>query len=246
MKYLNIILTLFVTVLVSCSVDSTGGVSSVTDYPIITLNGDEVVYIEQGSTYNEQGAIAMEGENEIPTEITYSSGSYYGNSGVDTNTPDQYTVSYSAVNADGFAGNALRTVWVVPATGDLVNSIEGLYTADAQRAPTFTPSSQYQDMEYVIITKTGGNTYSITHAIGGYYDMGRGYGPGYAAAGAIITANDIPSNDFSISQAVFPIWGNTVDVTEFTVDPTTKMITFTGDGNFGNGTFKVQLKQVQF
>ena len=75
--------------------------------------------------------------------------------------------------------------------------------------------------------------------------MGRGYGSGYAAKGAVITANSIPGNDFTVTQAVFPVWGNTADVTELTVNPETKSITWTGLGNFGNGTFKVQLTQVQ-
>lgn len=241
MKYLNIILTLFVTVLVSCSIDSTGDVSSVTNYPIITLNGDDVVYIEQGSAYSEQGAVAMEGENEIPTDITYSPGSYYGNAGVDTSTPDSYTISYSAVNQDGFAGSALRTVYVYPKTGDLTTSIEGLYTADILRG-----TSPRTNLGYIFIVKISGNTYSLSHGIGGWYDYGSGYGPNYAARGAVITANDIATNDFTVTDAVFPIWGNVVVNSDFTVDAGNKTISFTGTGNFGNGIFKVTLNQVQF
>lgn len=246
MKHIKIILILFVTGLVSCSADETGGVSSVTNYPIITLNGDALEFITQGTTYNDPGAVATEGDAEIPVETSAGSGSYFGNPGIDTSTPDQYFITYSAENADGFSGSALREVWVVPPTGDLTTSIEGLYTSDVQRAPTFTPSAQYDDMEYIIISKTGANTYAITDAVGGYYDLGRGFGNGYSAQGAIITANDIATNDFTITQAVFPIWGNTADITLFTVDAASKTITFDGNGNFGNGTFRTQLTQVQF
>ncbi len=239
-----IVYMMAVTLLGSCTDDDTKNVSTVTNYPIVTINGDATVLVSQGTDYTELGAVAVEGESEIETNVSYSSGVYWGGTGIDTDSPDRYTVTYSATNQDGFDGNALRDVWVAN-TGDLVTSIEGLYLSSVQRAPDFTVSSQYTDMTYVIIKKTGTNTYEISHAIGGYYDFGRAYGPGYAARGAVITANDIASNDFSISQAVFPVWGNTVDITEFTVDSRSKQITFTGDGNFGNGTFKVQLTQVQ-
>jgi hypothetical protein len=245
MKYLYILLFLVTGTLVSCVQDDTDGVSSITNYPIITVNGPSFMVVNQGDTYVDAGAVSTENGAEIETTTSISNGTYFGAAGVDTNSPDQYIVTYSALNADGFSGNASREVWVAN-TGDLTTSIEGLYTSSTQRAPSFTPSAQYNDMEYVIIAKTGANTYAISHAIGGYYAYGRGYGSAYAAQGAVITVNDIASNDFSISQAVFPAWGNTVDITDFKVDSANKAITFTGNGNFGNGTFKVQLKQVQF
>lgn len=241
-KYIAYIMA--ATLIGSCSDDDTKNVSTITNYPIVTINGDATVLVSEGTDYTELGAVAVEGESEIDTNVSYSSGVYWGATGIDTNSPDRYTVTYSATNQDGFDGNALRDVWVAN-TGDLTTSIEGLYLSSVQRAPDFKVSSQYTDMTYVIIKKTGTNTYEISHAIGGYYDFGRAYGSGYAARGAVITANDIASNDFSISQAQFPVWGNTVDITEFTVDSANKQITFTGDGNFGNGTFKVQLTQVQ-
>ena len=246
MKNLIAILCLVTGTLISCSEEKTGNVSRITNYPIITLNGDPVEFVVQGETYTDPGAVAVEGDTEIPVETTNNSGTYYGSAGVDTSTPDLYVITYSAENADGFAGSNLRNVWVMPPAGDLTTTIEGFYTADVQRAPNFTPGPPYEDMQYILITKTGDNTYEMTHAIGGYYDIGRGYGPGYAARGAVITANSIPGNDFTVAQAQFPIWGNTVDITGMEVNASNKQITFTGDGNFGNGTFKVQLTQVQF
>jgi len=232
--------------LVSCiKEDTTANVSRITNYPIITVNGPSFLIVNEGSNYVDAGAVSTEDGNEIETITSFGNGTYFGTPGVDTSTPDQYLITYSAQNADGFSGSALREVWVAPPAGDLKTSISGLYTSSVQRAPLFAPSAKYNDLEFVFIIQTGANTYKLSHAIGGYYGMGRGYGPGYIAAGAVITANDIATNDFTISQATFPIWGNTVDVSEFTVDSGTKTITFTGNGNFGNGTFKVQLKQVE-
>ena len=246
MKKSRILIIVLITgILTSCSPDSTGDVSRVTNFPIITLNGSDLILLNEGGSYDEPGAVAVAGGAELPVVVNSGEGTYRGFEGVDSSKSDQYIVTYSAKNEDGFDGNALRTVWVAN-TGDLTTNIEGLYTSSIKRAPSFTPSPQYNDKQYVLIWKTGTDSYEISHAVGGYYDLGRGIGPGYAARGAVITANDITSNDFSISQAQFPIWGNTVDITEFTVDASNKTITFTGDGNFGNGTFKVQLKQVQF
>ena len=241
----KIIPVLIIAVLSSCTQDlDTEGISRVTIFPTMELVGDETVIVNIGSAYSDEGVIAKAGEDEIPVEVSYL-GEYYGKKTVDTSVPDMYNVTYSAANSDGIKLNStLRTIWVAK-TGDLVNSIEGLYISNVQRAPSFTQGDE-KNMKYVIISKKGDNTYEISHAIGGYYDYGRAYGSGYAARGAIITANNIVTNDFSISQAEFPIWGNVVDITDFTVDAGAKTISFTGNGDFGNGTFKVQLTQVQF
>lgn len=241
MKYLKIIFALFVTSLVSCSIDETGNVSSVTNYPIITLNGDSVEFVTQGDTYNDPGATATEGDNEIPHETNIGTGTYFGSNGVDTSKPDQYFITYSAENQDGFSGNALREVWVVPPTGNLTSSIEGLYASNVQRVGSDLQTGN----EYVLISKTASNTYTLSHGLGGYYDLGRGYGPGYAALGSVVTANNIASNDFSITDSTLPIWGYTVGVTGFTVDSATKTITYTGLASFGSA-FDVELTQVQF
>ena len=246
MKYVYVLLIMIAGVTSSCIGEvSTGDVSRQTDFPVITVNGDNPMFLLQGTPYVEEGAEAEAGGESIDVAISYGDGLNFGSPGVDTDVPDLYVVSYSAVNEDGFAGSALKEVYVLPPTGDLVNSIEGVYTSDVQRAPNFTPGPPYEALEYVFISKNEDGTYNLSHAIGGYYDMGRGYGSGYAAKGAVITANSIPGNDFTVTQAVFPVWGNTADVTELTVNPETKSITWTGLGNFGNGTFKVQLTQVQ-
>ena len=224
---------------------STGDVSRRTDFPVITLNGDNPQIIMQGDPYVELGAEAEAGGESIPVETSYGDGLNFGSPGVDTDVPDIYIVSYSAVNEDGFAGSALREVIVLPPTGDLVSSIEGLYTADVQRAPTFTAGPPYEDMEYVFISKNADGTYNLSHAIGAYYSIGRGYGPCYAAVGAVITANSIPGNDFDITDGLLTCWGYDAAVSDFTVNPETKTITYTGMTTFANGTFKVQLTQVQ-
>lgn len=246
MKFKIFISITIVGIICSCSSDlDTGDVSRLTSFPIITQTGSPEILVPLNTEFIDPGASAVAGSVSVEVQATYASGTYQGATGINTSVPDNYLVTYSAENSDGFDGTSIRSVWVAN-TGDLTTSIEGLYLSDVQRAPDFVPSAQYDDLKYVLIWKTGDNTYEISHAVGGYYDFGRAYGAGYAARGAEITVNDLATNDFTITQAVFPIWGNVADITEFTVDAANKMITYTGTGNFGNGAFKVQLKQVQF
>ena len=50
----------------SCSLEPVIN-STVTNYPIMTLNGDETVFVELGTTYNDPGVIAT--ENGAPIQI---------------------------------------------------------------------------------------------------------------------------------------------------------------------------------
>lgn len=245
MKNNIILILLSALILSSCIKDSTGDVSKVTNYPIITLNGDDEVFVHGGTTYNDLGAISTEGGNQITTVTNFSDGVYWENAGVDTSSPDKYIVNYSATNADGFDGNASRIVWVAY-TGNFINSIEGLYKANVQRAPAYATTAQYSNMRYVIIKKIGTDSYEISDAAGGYYDIGRAYGAQYAARGTIINVSDYSNSIVTSTQSVIPGFGNTVNLTNFVINPVDKKITFTANGNFANGTFKVQLTQVQF
>ena len=220
--------------------------SKITYFPEFVMEGESLVILELGESYTDAPVTATEaGEPlDVSVQVTGEMSGYSGTT-VDVNTVDQYTITYSATNMDGFDGSVTRTVIVAPPTGDLVTSLEGVYLGNVQRTPAFAVLPQYSNLEYIFIWKTGDNTYGISCAIGGYYSIGRDYGYDYAFQGAVITANDIPGNSFSFTQAVCPGFGNVGDIGEFTVDAANKMITFTSTADFANGVFKVQLQQVQ-
>ncbi|HNF29781.1 MAG TPA: DUF5012 domain-containing protein [Chitinophagaceae bacterium] len=245
MKTINIsklLLVLLVTIVSFTGCKKDLQFSKATFLPEIKLKGDEVVLVKFGTDFTDDGVDATVNGKTVPY-TTKVVGLYRGGTTVDKNTPDIYQVTYSATNEDGFSASITRTV-VVANTGDLVNSIEGLYTSTVGRGGPATP--QYTNMEYVLIWKISGNTYGITDALGGYYDIGRAYGPGYAAIGTVITANDISTNSFSFTQANIPMFGNVVDISNFVVDASTHSISFTGTGNFANSIFGINLKQVNF
>jgi len=246
MKRFNYIFLLFaIAAFSSCKKDLTSeGVSKVTHYPNFTVSGDAEVYVQLGSSYTDPGAVALAGTANLPvTTVVTGVYSSYSGSTVDATKANKYNVTYSAVNSDGFAGNAYRTVYVYK-TGDLVNSIEGLYTSTVVRSGVV--SAQYANMEFVMIWKTGANTYAISDGIGGYYDIGRGYGPKYMATGGTITANDIAANDFSFGTGCeVGSFGGSVTFSSLTVNAATKTLTLKSAWDAGY-SFVITLKQVQF
>ena len=242
------ILAFISTMLWSCDDASTADVSDITYYPDFEVLGDAVIFIPKGGTYTDPGVNVSEAGTEI--EYTTSiSGKYSGGRSVNTNVADIYTVSYNAVNQDGFSGTAGRTV-IVYEDSDLVTGIEGLYLSTSNRDGALT--AQYTNMQYVMITKNDDGTYKLSDGIGAYYDIGRAYGAGYASP-VTITANNIPANNFTIDNP-FPVGtfgGNTV-LTDFTVNATAGTITFksvwdAADDDPATGyTFAVTLTKVQF
>ncbi len=234
----------------SCSNEDVIG-SSITNYAVIELNSPEQdpVVVPVGEVYSEPGAVATVDGSVVDLETSYGPGRFFGENfdpASDSNPIDVYTAEYSAVNTDGFYATVTRDI-VVSNTGDLVNSIEGVYRSTVVR--NGASAAQYNDMGYVLIWKNEDGTYQLSDAIGGYYDIGRLYGPDYATVGGIIVANDIPSNNFSFegdlenagfggeftitSLEVHPEDGSIDMVTVWVADPATTY------------TFDIHLVQVQ-
>lgn len=212
----------------------------ITYYANFEMTGDEVIFNPFGTAFTDPGIKATEAGTEIPVTTTIS-GDFFGGTSFDANSADRYLFTYKATNSDGYEATSSRLVYNVK-TGDLVNSIEGLYTATVVRNKVV--SAQYKDMKYVMIAKTGANTYVLSDAIGGYYDIGRAYGAAYRAPGLTITATDIPGNQFTFGTSEVGSFGGVVTMNSLTVDPAAKTIVFSSDWDAGY-SFVVTLKQVQ-
>lgn len=225
-----LVLLLFVGIF-GCDKDESEDISIVTEFAVITLNGDNPMFLNVGETYTELG-----GQTNTGDEITITGS-------VDTNTPGVYTVNYSATNQDGFKNTVSRTVYVSN-TGDLVNSLEGLYTCSVTR--TNDPAETYTDLQFIRIWKVGDGVFQISHAMGAFYEMGRGYSDNYAFKGCTITVNDMAANDFTITGGAAPGWPNDPPVTiiDFKVDQANKTITYTV--NWLKYVLNVTLVQYQF
>lgn len=219
-------------ILTNCdpSVDAPGSndASNVTYLPLITLEGETNIELDcNTSSYTDPGAVASAGGNEIEL-ITNVSGTYFGSNTIDS--PDVYNVSYSAFNDDGIPATGFRSVFWPPCNGDLVTSIAGVYTC----AMTRTPGYSTQDIGPILIKDMGNGVYAISDAIGGWYEHEYGYGPDYAATGMTVTANDIPSNDFTHNDVIgVGAFGGSASITSFSVNAAAGTIEFTTEWSFG-------------
>jgi len=209
--------------------------SDVTFLPTLTLNGPHNVVLDCTATgYDDPGLTAEEAGNELEV-VTALTAFYFGASEI--SAPDIYNISYSALNKDGIPGADMRRVFFPPCNGDLVTSIAGVYRSSVVRVGR----DSQEDLDYVLIREMGDDKYELSSSIGGYYDLGLGYGSDYAAKGSVVSFD---GSTYSATEGVFPIWGNIVQVSDFQVDPGSKTITYHGSGDFGDGEFDVTLTQV--
>lgn len=228
-----------------CEKETTEGFAEVTYYPIFEKSGDDVVFLEAGTPFEDPGIVAKEDGVEVDIETSFD-GYYRGNSEFDPNVSDLYNISYTAQNKDGLKTSEARQVWVAK-TGDLTTSIEGLYTATIVR----NGQLKYSDVPYVLIWKNTDGTYGISCAIGAYYEYGVGYTPAFGLpfhAPITVTANDIATNDFSFGSTdiSYSGWkGDAMEMKSLTVDAANKQISYVTDWAAGPFTFEVTLTQVQ-
>ena len=91
-------------VAVSCE-KTTEGLTGITYYPVITLNGDYgVVYL--GGAYEDPGCVAIMNGEDVTSQVTISNN-------IDPNHIGEYSVTYTAVNEQGFSATVARPVYVV-------------------------------------------------------------------------------------------------------------------------------------
>jgi len=110
---------------VSCSKDKIinthdrVGISKVTYYPILTLTGNSIIAIPNGTAYTDPGVKAEAAGADVPVTTSGT---------VDANTDGVYTLTYSAVNSDGYSASATRTVAVYTTAPDAAaNDLSGNY-----------------------------------------------------------------------------------------------------------------------
>jgi len=209
----------------ACTSNDTENVSTVTYFPIFTILGPNPYFVPVGTPYTDPGAIAKAGQTVIP-HTSSGAGKYRGATTVDTSKSDEYSVTYSATNSDGFEGTGSRKV-IVWKNGDLVTSIEGLYTCTISRNGAI-PSAAYRNIKYMYIWKNTDGTYQISDACGGWYEYGRGLGVGYITPGGKINAVDIPTNSFTFPGTLTNSgFGGVQKITDLTVNAATKTVVLT-------------------
>lgn len=185
--------------LASCD-ESSKGYTSITYYPVFTLLGDATEIVPVGGTFTDPGVIVMEGEEDITATVEI-------NSNVNTSKIGVYTVTYSAVNVDGFFGSVTRTVAVYDPepTADISGTYytaEGTYRLYGD--DTTTPFVGYE----MNLTQVAPGIYYCTDYFGGYYEQRAGYGSAYAMKGYLKLNAD---NSIDILSGNVAGWGNSYE-----------------------------------
>jgi hypothetical protein len=123
------------TIFFSCESEGDSvGISTVTYFPSFEIVDGESVVIETGDDFVPD-AIVMEGENELEPTI---------DTNLDKEVPGIYSVVYSAVNSDGYAGSATQEVVVydpaIVAT-DVTGNIVDVANANRKGTVTLVPGT---------------------------------------------------------------------------------------------------------
>jgi len=183
---------------VSCEKESEG-LSRITHFIEIDLEGPATVAVPLGSDYQEPGYAAMEGENDVTESVEVESN-------VDNSEIGVYEVSYTAINGDGFPSTKTRTVVVYDPTAPDVD-FSGTYSTTIIR----TESDGSNPREYtaqMTLTMQGTGVYYVNCLLGGTYSLYYGYGPAYAMTGYVSL-----NSDYTLSLITSHVqgWGDSLE-----------------------------------
>ena len=187
----------------------------VTNYILLTVNGDEVVYVDANSTYTDEGCTAEAGGQDVTSKVQTTNP-------VDTKTIGPYIVTYRATNEDGFSSEASRYVYVgSPLVGTVSDgSYRQTYNGDG------SPKAQVAWSGYNIEMLTDGNgLYWVEDLMGGYYEQRAGYGSRYAMNGYLQVNADNTVD--MVGGGGVPGWGDAYDdFANGVFDPETNTISY--------------------
>lgn len=200
------LLALGVITLASCDKD-TEGLSRITTYAVLEMNGESFVKVNVGGNFNDPGCVATMGGEDVTDQIQV-------NSNVDTSKPGFYNVNYVVYNDDGFPASASRTVMVVDP-----NNFAGVYLGESEFG-----SRHYYNAP-INITKRADGTFLIDDLAGGFYCYGRypGYEPTYDFhLEAILQLN--ADNTIEVLAQGSWYWGDPMEDVSGSYDPATGTI----------------------
>ena len=209
--------------LTSCDKDSEG-LSKISTIPELTVLGDPIVSLRLGGTYTDQGCTAKCDGQDVSNTITMRST-------INPIVPGFYKVIYTARNADGAPGTAVRTVMVCDP-----NNFASPYFGESQYG-----SRHYYNAP-ITISELGDGLYAIDDLAGGFYCYGRypGYEPTYDFhLDAVLKLNEDNTIELEECNGEDWFWGEDMTLTEGKYDPATGTVTL--DLVFGGTPLYVKL-----
>lgn len=208
----------------SCDKD-TEGLTDVTYYADLQMEGDEFMIVPVGTDFVDPGCTGLlynknTGEYiDVTDQIVVE-----GADEVDSNTMGFYYVTYSAPGSDGYMASVTRTVCVCDPTVTL--DMTGTYNTDMQASlygANKNPFSAYA-ASYGYITQCVGIKFTklapgffyASDLMGGWYEQLRGFGPNYGTGIGCMTGYVSLDNDGNISliSSYIDAWGDGLDYLE--------------------------------
>ena len=195
------------TLAASCTKESEG-LTRITYYPVLELEGETTMLVDKGSNFTEPGYTATLNGEDVSADVKVESNVNTSKSGI-------YSVVYSIVNSDGFSSVAKRTVIVF----DFEDPVEGIYTVDPSSYRLYNGAQLAFGRAFQIyVLANGDGTYLVDDILGGWYCQRAGYGTAYAMQATI----SISGGSVNLINSYIPGWGDSL------VD--------WADGSFADGT----------
>lgn len=209
--------------------ESTEGLTYVTYYVNFELNGDDPMLVPVNGTFTDPGVVAKEGEEDVTASVVVDGS-------VNTSQIGLYTLSYSAVNADGFSSSAKRTVVVYDPA--VTTDASGSYTVDSSVSTREMNGAQapFKGDFGVSVDMVAPGIFAVSDFLGGWYEQGAGYGASYAMKGYFKLNAD---NTIEPLSSLVAGWGDSMDnMTGGKYDPENGQITWSID-YAGQMTFNI-------
>ncbi|BEH00365.1 BT_2262 family domain-containing protein [Bacteroides sedimenti] len=227
-KILYSILACLLVLFTSCE-KTTEDTSKITYFVTYMMNGDQTTLVPVGTTFTDPGVVAKEGEKDVTSKMTVSGS-------VNANKIGLYTITYSAVNVDGFASSTTRTVIVYDP--NVTTDISGEYKLAATSYRLRAGAKVYYSDYKVNLTKLAPGIFTVSDFFGGYYDIRAKYGSRYAMTGLVNLTTD---NRIMLLSSKVEGWGDSLDgLNNGTYNPDAKSIHWEAD-YAGSMTFFVDL-----
>ena len=137
----------------------TEGLTDVLYYPVITLEGDNIILMTVGDNFVDPGFSAALGDEDYTNNVKVTTD-------LDTSNPGFYTVTYSVANPEGFSATATREVWV-----NNPGHFDNIYWAECWHA-TNAARHYYDSPISIQAYDASEGLYIINDVLAGYYAYG--------------------------------------------------------------------------
>lgn len=214
-KYISILALAMISTVAFTSCDKdTEGFTSITYYPVLTMDGPVYDLAPAARPYSDPGCTATLNGEDVTDRIQVVTSMNLQNP-----APGYYPINYRVVNADGFSATAVRYVLVADAN----DKASGYYTVSTDSYRDYNGIIYYGGYMLRVVGDGAGN-YEISDLLGGWYEYRAGYGSSYALSGNVTID---PDGNIDLVDSYLIGWGDSANsLSDGKFDPATGHITW--------------------